>query len=227
LLKFFTSQAIFARYENLNFIHTKIILRLCLEPLKVAPDDRAASVNGFKVGGESCGNNCWDGKHDHSPWHRQGFCFRVSIAVKENELMKGEYDEAYQLQYYIWRNYRHALTNREHALYHAALLELNARHARSEDLAVRLREIPGYFFNAEVAAIAETGLVAFERQCCERLLTDYADQIYINRCECCKRIVVSPIACVCMWCGHEWYERRSEMFARAASSIYPTGKARE
>jgi hypothetical protein len=135
--------------------------------------------------------------------------------------MNSEYSEDYELRRYIWRNYRHALTEREHALHAAAVLEIKARNASTPDLAANLRQKPGYFLNAEIEAIVESGLGAFERQCHERLLKDYADQIFINRCERCSRIVASPIACACLWCGHHWYDRRSEMVVRAKSSIYP------
>jgi hypothetical protein len=135
--------------------------------------------------------------------------------------IKGIYEEGFELRRYVWRNYRHALTNREKALHGSVMLELKASHARSEASAARLRTMPGYFMDADVAAIAEQGLDSFVEQCCERLLRDYAVEVYVNRCEQCNRIVASPIACACLWCGHHWYERRSEMEARAASAIYP------
>ncbi len=136
--------------------------------------------------------------------------------------MKRDYDEQYELRRYVWRNYRHALFERERALYTAATLELKARHARTDNLAARIRQMPGYFFEADVAAIVSTdSLSAFERQCCERLLHDCVDQIYVKRCERCERIAASPIACACVWCGHHWYERRAEMVARSQSAIYP------
>ncbi len=134
--------------------------------------------------------------------------------------MNGEYVEDYELRRYIWRNFNHAFTEHEHALYSAATLELKARHARSDADATRYRQTPGYFFDEDVAAVTSSGLSAF-KQCCDRLLWDYRSEIYINRCDRCQYIVASPIACACLWCGHHWYDRRSEMVARAASTIYP------
>ena len=137
---------------------------------------------------------------------------------------KRDYEEAFQLRRYIWRNYRHALTKRENALHSAATLELKARRSRSDSAAARYRQMPSYFFDSDVAKITDSGLVAFEQQCCDRLLRDHSDEIYINRCERCARIVASPVACACLWCGHHWYARRSEIVARAASSIYPASR---
>ena len=140
------------------------------------------------------------------------------------EVIRGQYVEDYELGRYVWRNYKHALTEREQALHRAATLELKARHARSEASAANFRQMRGYFFDADVAAIAESSLGVFEQQCCERLLRNYAGHIYINRCERCHHIVASPIACACLWCGHHWYDRRPEMIARSTSTIYPRPK---
>ena len=88
-------------------------------------------------------------------------------------------------------------------------------------MAAKLRKIPGYFFDADVEMILQEGLRAFEKRCRDRLLRDFSDQIVVNRCERCNRIVASPVACTCLWCGNHWYDRRAEIVARAASSIYP------
>jgi hypothetical protein len=136
--------------------------------------------------------------------------------------MRGEYVEDFVLRRYVWRNYTHALTKRERALYRAAALEIQARHASNDEMAVKIRRVEGYFYDPDVGEIAERGLDFFEARCCERLLKDYGNQIYVNRCERCRRIVASPIACACRWCGHQWYERRAQMLERSRSLIYPT-----
>ena len=87
--------------------------------------------------------------------------------------MNRAYEEDYEFRRYVWGNYLHALTERERALHKAATLELKARHARTEAMAARVRAMPGYFFDPEVAAIAEGGLRAFKQRCYERLLRDY------------------------------------------------------
>ena len=134
---------------------------------------------------------------------------------------KRQYDEGHELREYIWRNYQHVLTERERSLYIAAIQELRARHASSYDQAEGIRRTRVYFFDEDVAEIVEHGPEDFRLQCCDRLLAEYGGEIYINRCERCRRIVVSPISCACLWCGHHWYERRSEMIAKAGFSIYP------
>ena len=137
--------------------------------------------------------------------------------------MRGEYVEDFVLRRYIWRNYRHALSDRELALHRAATLELKARHA-TEDVASRIRSMDGFFFDPDVAEIAQHGLANFEARCCERLMRDHKDEIFVNRCGACGRVVASPIACACTWCGNHWYARRAEMVDRARSAIYPDPK---
>jgi hypothetical protein len=124
------------------------------------------------------------------------------------------YDEDAVLFRYVWDNFRHALTDREKALIGAASIEIKAQRAP-----MYRKILPGYFYDDDVAAIVATGLEAFERSCVERLLHDFADHIFINRCERCQHIVKTPIACVCLWCGHRWFERRAELIARSYSSI--------
>lgn len=136
--------------------------------------------------------------------------------------MKRAYDETAELRSYVWRHFNHMLTERERALHRAAILELKARGASGEAFPpTYFRRQPGYFADAEALQIAETGLSSFEQRCCDRVLRDHRGQVYINCCERCGRIVASPIACACTWCGHHWYERRAEMIARATSPIYP------
>ena len=131
------------------------------------------------------------------------------------------YAEESELRRYIWCNYNHALTKREHSIRVAAILELKAQATASELSATHFRQMPGYFFDEDVAGIVKDGITVFDQRCCDRLLRDYATQIYINRCVRCQRIVASPIACACVWCGHSWFDLRSEIVARAKSSIYP------
>ena len=147
-------------------------------------------------------------------------------SAEEAESIRSRYDESHELRRYIWRNYNHTLTAREHALHVASRLESMAQNTGPKT-AARHRQTPGYFIDADVMSIVATGLETFEQKCCERLLRDYGDLIYINRCERCNRIVASPLACACLWCGHHWYDRRPEMIAQATSSIYPNPNKRK
>jgi hypothetical protein len=61
--------------------------------------------------------------------------------------------------------------------------------------------------DASINAALQDGADVFRRQVRNRLLETYADQIFINRCPICQRIVRTPKARLCVWCGHTWYEQ--------------------
>jgi hypothetical protein len=51
------------------------------------------------------------------------------------------------------------------------------------------------------------GLPAFRRKACDRVLTEHGDEVFINRCARCGRIVARPTSKQCLWCGHDWHEK--------------------
>ncbi len=46
---------------------------------------------------------------------------------------------------------------------------------------------------------------AFRKRVRERVLAEYGDQVFVNRCSVCERIVATPQARQCLWCGHDWH----------------------
>jgi len=65
--------------------------------------------------------------------------------------------------------------------------------------------------NADVCAVLADGNKTFLKRTCVRILQEHDEQIFINRCPKCKRIVKTPIACLCLWCGHTWFELREKL----------------
>jgi hypothetical protein len=131
------------------------------------------------------------------------------------------YDEEEELRRYIRKNYMHLQTDRERQLYNGALLRVKGVRLDSPDLAPRYGATPDYLQDPDVDAVIEEGISEFQERVRTRIFETYRDRIFINRCERCDKIVASPIACTCLWCGHVWYERRSEMEAAAICDIYP------
>ncbi|MBJ6760071.1 hypothetical protein JGU66_04800 [Myxococcaceae bacterium JPH2] len=56
------------------------------------------------------------------------------------------------------------------------------------------------------AALAD-GLDAAEHNFRNRVLKDHAQDIHINRCGQCNRIVRTPKARQCFWCGYDWHPK--------------------
>jgi hypothetical protein len=58
-----------------------------------------------------------------------------------------------------------------------------------------------------INAALRDGADVFRRQVRDRLLDIHADQVFINRCPVCQRIVRTPEARLCLWCGPTWYDQ--------------------
>ena len=57
----------------------------------------------------------------------------------------------------------------------------------------------------DVAPVFADGIDVFRDRVRDRILRDHADDVFVNRCSECSRIVMSPEARQCLWCGHDWH----------------------
>ena len=114
------------------------------------------------------------------------------------------YDDERQLTSYIWHNYRHLLTPLEALTDKTLLAESKAEHA-SETMAALLRQRWSAMDNPDVVAELADGSDAFRNRVRNRIVRECADRIVINRCPKCSRLVVTPKARQCLWCGHDWH----------------------
>jgi hypothetical protein len=61
--------------------------------------------------------------------------------------------------------------------------------------------------NDEVRQALAQGLRAFEQAILDRLLRQYREgTLALNRCPKCRRIVRTPVAKQCLWCGNDWHD---------------------
>lgn len=114
------------------------------------------------------------------------------------------YDDDAQLTAYIWRNYRNLLTKVESLVVKAYLAEEKAAHAKPEK-AGRLRERWGANGNSDVMAAMADGQEAFRNRVRDRILKECEADVVLNRCEECSRLVMTPQARQCLWCGYDWH----------------------
>ena len=115
------------------------------------------------------------------------------------------YDDDRELTGYIWHNYRHLLTPTEALADRALIAEFKAQHSNSESMARMLRERWGAADNPDVVAALADGSDAFRDRVRDRILSECADRLFINRCAECSRVVATPQAQQCLWCGHDWH----------------------
>lgn len=115
-----------------------------------------------------------------------------------------EYDDDRELTRYIWRNYLRFLSPEESLAYKALLGTVKAETATPK-MRRRLREHWGHVDDPDVVSMFADGSDAFRDRVRDRILRDHSDAILINRCSECSKIVVTPEARQCLWCGHNWH----------------------
>ena len=108
------------------------------------------------------------------------------------------YNDDRELTSYVWRNYRNLITPLESLADKTIQSEIKAQHA-SPKMASMLRHRWGCQNDPAVVAVLEDGPEAFRDRVRDRLLRDCTDQIILNRCPQCSRLVATPQAKQCLW----------------------------
>ena len=118
-----------------------------------------------------------------------------------------EYDEDAELDKYVLSSYPNLMTRLEALGQKAAFAEQKAENTTSKAMADKLREKWGSQNNPEVVAALSKGVEIFRRTVRNRILQDHADDVFLNRCPECDKLVRTPKAKLCLWCGHSWHEK--------------------
>jgi hypothetical protein len=114
-----------------------------------------------------------------------------------------KYDEDRVLTEYIWRNYWHLMTDQERTADKAAAF----RTKIDTDASPRMADFVNKYARISDAAInkaLEDGWDAFRKRVSDRVLYEHGQEIVINRCPACRRIVRMPATKLCNWCDHYW-----------------------
>lgn len=113
------------------------------------------------------------------------------------------YDEDQALGRYLTDNFARMMTEFERRTYNFAIEREKAKH--SDSAADRLPKWLSHE-NDDVIQASEAGPEVVRRRIMERLLREQqAGELFINRCPKCNRIVRTPLAKQCLWCGHDWH----------------------
>jgi hypothetical protein len=108
-----------------------------------------------------------------------------------------EYDDEAAVTRYVWDYYGHLMTEVERQVDFAQIAELKAARG-----ILRRRGIAG---DVEAEAALANRAEAFRRRVCRRLLVERGGEIVVNRCPACRRVVRTPQARQCFWCGFDWH----------------------
>jgi len=49
---------------------------------------------------------------------------------------------------------------------------------------------------------------AYREEMCDRLLAERGDEVIINRCTACSKVLSTPRAKQCLWCGNDWHKKQ-------------------
>jgi hypothetical protein len=63
----------------------------------------------------------------------------------------------------------------------------------------------------EIERVMVQGASAFRAQVANRILKEHGDEVFLNRCYECDRILRTPQAKQCFWCGHSWHKVMSHL----------------
>jgi hypothetical protein len=119
-----------------------------------------------------------------------------------------EYDEDRELTRYVWDHFPDRMTDFERRVGFAIIGRQKAAKAGADAahlLAVRW----GFTDDPEVNAALADGPEEFWRRVCSRVLAEAGDEVFVNRCPRCNRVVRTPQARQCFWCGFDWHSLES------------------
>jgi hypothetical protein len=126
-----------------------------------------------------------------------------------------EYDDDRELTRYVWDHYQRLMSDFEwrvgRAIFHRAKFG-TAGHPEAATAAHRRWCEVGV---PEVEAALLDGPEVFRRRVRDRLLSERGSELFVNRCPRCSRVVRTPQARQCFWCGCDWHSQSAEQAAAA------------
>jgi hypothetical protein len=116
-----------------------------------------------------------------------------------------QYDERVELADYLWHNYPELFSHDEHLAARTLSAEWKAAHTDSERIRQFLLTRMSARGNPKVDELLADGPQEFRLRAAERVFAELSSKIDLDRCQKCSRIVATPRARQCLWCGHDWH----------------------
>ncbi len=135
------------------------------------------------------------------------------------------YDEQSVKRRYLWAYFSALCSDGERAVYKAHLGRLKATNAPLQEK--MLRRMFGDWGDPTIASELSEGFDVFTDRVLLRIENEYPELLYLNLCEQCNRIVGTPMACICGWCGHNWFSRRDEQDGIAERALKRAERCRD
>ena len=116
------------------------------------------------------------------------------------------YDDRLALSAYALRHFRHLMTALDRrVLEYSVPIVSSSENWKIKKLHCYLEQCDGHVPDNEVVALFELPCDERKRRAVQRLLTDHRTEIHENRCPECSRLLRTPLAQQCLWCGHDWH----------------------
>lgn len=133
---------------------------------------------------------------------------RPQTAAAWDDLM--DYDEDRELTNYVWNHYSGLMTEFERRVGWAIIARKKASAPVYPAMAALLRSRWGGVDDPELNDALSQDPEEFRRQVRDRVLARFRAEDFINRCPSCERVVRTPKAQQCLWCGYDWHRRAAE-----------------
>jgi hypothetical protein len=114
------------------------------------------------------------------------------------------YDEEHEIATYVLRFHRELFTAAEHRAYQPYMWE-RMKVEKQRDVVEYEWKVTRIAEDTEVMALLADGVEAFHRGAAQRVLRENGVKVFLNRCPRCDRVVRTPKAHQCPWCGHDWH----------------------
>jgi predicted RNase H-like HicB family nuclease len=114
------------------------------------------------------------------------------------------YDETDELRDYIWWHCKHLRTDLERRADYVAVVRAKYSGPDREEERQFWLKNEGVTEGPDVDRALSAGWEAFRETVIQRIVSEWGESI-INRCPRCSRIVKTPKARQCLWCGHDWH----------------------
>lgn len=116
------------------------------------------------------------------------------------------YDDLAELTEYLWHNYVVLFSENERLTARTLLSEEKmASRQMSEPMRHLMRRKLVSRGNPDIDQLLANGPHAFRVSAALRVMEVSKDEYFVNRCPLCSRIVATPRAKQCLWCGHDWH----------------------
>lgn len=115
------------------------------------------------------------------------------------------YDEEAELTRYIWDHYSSLMTDFERRVGAAIIGRMKAASSDNPIMTRLLNERWGRAGDPGIDAALANGVETFRRRVAQRVLVEHGSEVFVNRCPTCHRVVRTPRAQQCFWCGADWH----------------------